>query len=77
MKRRRLLFGLGFMPVLSNLINRTAIAAENKSAAQEEVNLLFVQTADAATLDNGLLRLNNVSHSTLFFSDRPDRVTGQ
>ena len=76
MNRRLLLLGLGFAPVLSNLINRTAIAAEDKSAVEEEVNLLFVQTANGATLANGLLRLNNVSPSTLFFSDRPDRVTG-
>jgi hypothetical protein len=54
----------------------TAIAAEDTSAAKEEVNLLFVQTARGATLADGVLRLNDVSPATLFFSDRPDRVTG-
>ena len=76
MNRRQLLLGLGIAPVLSNLMIRTAIATEDKSAAKEEVNLLFVQTARASTLADGVLRLKDVSPSTLFFSDRPDRVSG-
>ena len=76
MNRRQLLLGLGIAPVLSNLMIRTAIAAEDKSTAKEEVNLLFVQTANGATLVDGMLKLNNVSPATLFFSDRPDRITG-
>lgn len=76
MNRRQLLLGLSITPVLSNLMIRTAIAAEDKSAEKEEVNLLFVQTANGATLADGVLRLNKVSPSTLFFSDRPDRITG-
>ena len=35
-----------------------------------------VQTADGVMLENGVLRLMGVSPSTLFFSDRPERVTG-
>ena len=75
MNRRQLLFGLGLAPVLSNTFFRTA-SAEEKSATKEEVNLLFVQTAHGVTLADGVLRLSNISPSTLFFSDRPDRVTG-
>ena len=76
MNRRQLLLGLGIAPVLSNFMIKTAIAAEDKSAAKEEVNLLFVQTARASTLADGVLRLKDVSPATLLFSDRPDRVTG-
>jgi hypothetical protein len=75
MNRRQLLLGLGIAPFLSNLFVRAA-AGEDKSAVVDEVNLLFVQTANGAALADGVLRLNNVSPSTLFFSDRPDRITG-
>jgi len=75
MNRRQLLLGLGIAPVLSNLMMRS-VSAEEKPATKEEVNLLFVQSAHGVTLADGVLRLSNISPSTLFFSDRPDRVTG-
>jgi len=51
-------------------------SAEEKPATKEEVNLLFVQSAHGVTLADGVLRLSNISPSTLFFLDRPDRITG-
>lgn len=42
----------------------------------DEIEALFVQTAHDVSYDNGKLTLSEVGPSTLFFSDRPDRVTG-
>jgi hypothetical protein len=41
-----------------------------------EIEALFVQTAHAMSYENGKLTLHTVAPTTLFFSDRPDRVTG-
>jgi len=47
---------------------------------QNEVSLLFIQTAHSGTLISYekqlVLTLNDVSPVTVFFSDRPNRVTG-
>jgi len=37
---------------------------------------MFVQTAHGATSDGGTLTLNEVAPSTLYFSDRPERIVG-
>jgi hypothetical protein len=37
---------------------------------------MFVQTADAATSDGTTLTLHGITPSTLYFSDRPQRVVG-
>ena len=42
----------------------------------DEIEALFVQTAHDVSYDNGKLTLSEVGPRTLFFSDRPDRVTG-
>ena len=42
----------------------------------DEIQALYVQTAHGMTYDGGKLTLHTVAPSTLFFSDRPDRVTG-
>lgn len=42
----------------------------------DEIEALFVQTAHGMRYDNGKLTLEVVAPTTLFFSDRPDRVTG-
>ena len=41
-----------------------------------EVELLFVQNAEAVVYENGTLTLKGVSLSVIFFSDRPKRVAG-
>jgi hypothetical protein len=41
-----------------------------------EIEAMFVQVAPAAEAVDGRLILKNVSESTLFFSDRPNRVVG-
>jgi len=42
----------------------------------DEIEALFVQTAHSMSYYDGLLTLHTVAPTTLFFSDRPDRVTG-
>jgi hypothetical protein len=42
----------------------------------QEIEALYVQTAHSISYDDGRLTLHNVAPTTLFFSDRPDRVTG-
>ena len=42
----------------------------------DEIEALFVQTSHGMSYDNGKLTLHTLAPTTLFFSDRPDRVTG-
>jgi len=58
-----------------------AVAGATSLRARAEgdmADFLFVQTADSMTFDkaNSKLTLEGVSGSTLFFSDRPERVAG-
>ena len=41
-----------------------------------QVELLFVQNAEAVVYENGTLTLKGVSPSVIFFSDRPERIAG-
>lgn len=47
-------------------------------AADEVADFLFVQTASAMTFDKATskLTLEGIGATTLFFSDRPDRIAG-
>jgi hypothetical protein len=45
-------------------------------ARAEQVQLMFVQTADDLKADGKTLRLVNVAQQTLYFSDRPVRIAG-
>lgn len=40
------------------------------------IEVLYVQTAHSVTTENGSITLNKVAPSTLYFSDRPERITG-
>jgi hypothetical protein len=42
----------------------------------KSTELLFVQTAHRVSFDNNRMTLHDVSPTTLFFSDRPERITG-
>jgi hypothetical protein len=46
------------------------------SAAEDKVQLMFVQSADSLKADGKTLRLVNVAPQTIYFSDRPVRVAG-
>jgi len=54
----------------------TASAAEKKQADVNEVESLFVQNADDLSLKDGRLILFGISPTTIFFSDRPQRIAG-
>ena len=41
-----------------------------------EIEAMFVQTAVDASTEGGVLTLDDVGASTLYFSDRPERVVG-
>jgi hypothetical protein len=49
--------------------------AENK-ATHDEIEALYVQNATSMSYHDDKLTLHGVAPTTLFFSDRPDRVTG-
>ncbi|TIM28880.1 MAG: hypothetical protein E5Y61_21965 [Mesorhizobium sp.] len=55
-----------------------SLNARRAQAADEMADFLFVQTADAMTYHKPTNRLTllDVGSSTLFFSDRPERVAG-
>jgi hypothetical protein len=42
----------------------------------DEIEALYVQTAHGIGYEDGKLTLQTLAPTTLFFSDRPDRVTG-
>ncbi len=47
-----------------------------EAKAMGKVDLLFVQNARNVTLDKNKMVMKGVSPTTLFFSDRPERLTG-
>jgi hypothetical protein len=72
--RRR--FIAGASGIAGALLVPGAVAAQDASAATAD--FLFVQTADAMDFDadQNRLTLRGVSLTTLFFSDRPERIAG-
>ncbi len=50
--------------------------AEKKANDKKDVEYLFVQTAHAVTFRDHKMTLHGISPTTLFFSDRPERITG-
>ena len=66
--------------ILVAIIATTTLSCEekqNKEEATHEVEFLLVQNADSVVLNNGQLRLKNIAPTTLYFSDRPDRIVGR
>lgn len=78
MKRRTLLKSLGASAIAAPWLLRAANAAQTGVEPQgsETAELLFVQTANAVELKDGVLRLSSVNPATIFFSDRPQRIVG-
>jgi hypothetical protein len=55
----------------------TANSSDMQSIVEaDEIQALYVQTASSMSYDNGKLTLHSLAPTTLFFSDRPNRVTG-
>lgn len=81
MNRRELMIGLGAAGLVAALPARSRAQedeAEPSEPGAEEgpVEYLFVQSAQEVTLANGRLEMKGVTPATLFFSDRPERITG-
>jgi hypothetical protein len=51
--------------------------AESKTPAGKAPEVQFVQVAKTVTFKDGVLTLGDASPMTIFFSDRPQRLTGQ
>ena len=50
--------------------------SQDQSAQSDEFEALYAQSAAGMAYDNGRLTLNGIAPTTLYFSDRPDRITG-
>ena len=75
--RRKLLISMGLAPVVASMFGCASTDADTDGAGEDgEVEFLFVQSAVRATLGSGQLLLKGVSPSTIYFSDRPERITG-
>jgi hypothetical protein len=73
---RRNLLGAGLASIVMPLSMRVANAGGSNDNSEDMVTMLFVQSAHGAELANGKLRLTGVNPSTIFFSDRPERIVG-
>jgi hypothetical protein len=54
-----------------------SLAACESSTEPDEPQYLYVQTAPAAAVAGDRLILQNPAPMTIYFSDRPDRITGR
>lgn len=66
---------LGFVAVVLVLHGRVQAQAPRADQPSTKVELLFVQNAASGSFDGKTLTLRGVG-STLFFSDRPERIAG-
>ena len=74
MKRRIFLQGLA---VSSALAATASCAQKTDDQGSDEVEYLFVQNASSIELRDGVLTLQNAAADTLYFADRPERITGR
>lgn len=51
--------------------------AAEEPAAEQEVEFLYVQHAEGVTLQEGVLTLEGIGDTVLYFSDRPHRIVGR
>lgn len=50
--------------------------AQDQSTQSDEFEALYAQTAAGMAYENGRLTLKGIAPTTLYFSDRPERITG-
>jgi hypothetical protein len=67
---------LAFVAVVLALHGRVQAQAPRANQPSTKVELLFVQNATSGSFDGKTLTLKSVG-PTLYFSDRPERITGQ
>ncbi len=76
MRRRDVLKGLALAPLLTPLMGRRMLQAASQADTKNKVEYLFVHSAHAAFLRDGTLTLSGINPTTLYFSDRPERIVG-
>ena len=52
------------------------LAALHDGVQPDDIEYMFAQTANGVVIDDGRITLTGVSPTTLYFSDRPHRLTG-
>lgn len=62
--------------LLAATLDESNPAASTCTDSDEPVQYLFVQTAQSISFKDGKLSLHGIGPATLFFSDRPERITG-
>jgi hypothetical protein len=62
--------------ILVMMVAGWGYAAEKKAAADDTVNLLFVQDAQGVEFDKTTMTLKDAKPQVLYFSDRPHRIAG-
>jgi hypothetical protein len=68
---------LALVAALAVVFPGAVLAAPEKAPpSMEKVQMLFVQNAQHVELNNNKLILKGMSPTTLFFSDRPERIAG-
>lgn len=66
----------GFIVAVLTAVLALSTGAEARAQDQgQQAEWLFVQTADSVSLSDGVLTLHGISPATLFFSDRPERIS--
>jgi hypothetical protein len=81
MKRRKFINYLSLASLSGVVSTKLALAQEKKTTGEPEltdgkVEYLFVQTAHKCALSGGKLTLTGIGPTTLYFSDRPERIVG-
>ena len=71
-------------PISTEENTQNAEEGENKTIDGENTSFMFIQNATSGSMkpidgtnDKYLLTLNNINPSTIYFSDRPERISGQ
>ena len=75
-KQLTLLFSMMLGVVVLGLLGVQNARAEKKAEDTKSVEYLYVQTAHAVTFQGDKMTLHGMSPTTLFFSDRPERIVG-
>jgi hypothetical protein len=70
-------FGVPALAALLLAYAAPSAIAESKTPAGKAPEVQFVQVAKTVTFKDGVLTLGDASPMTIFFSDRPQRLTGQ
>jgi len=76
LKRGGIATGAAALGATAILNNASCCKAPVSKEEDGEPEFLFVQTCGSANLVDGKLTMKSVSPSTLYFSDRPERITG-